>query len=94
MNHKPNVRYVEGLGNIPFVGHMPTPPRPDLVSGSPEENTARYDEWLREFRKAYNACGKCLTSEHVERMNYDMMWGDADLVCKKCFGYVRMWDRD
>jgi len=40
-------------------------------------------------------CPKCgAEPKDQEVRNYDMMWGDGDVYCKKCGAYVRSWDRD
>lgn len=39
-----------------------------------------------------NCCPKCDSSEHTERRNYDMMWGEAELWCGKCNEYIRELD--
>lgn len=38
-------------------------------------------------------CPKCDSppSDHEVR-NYNMMWHDGDVICKKCETYIRSWD--
>lgn len=43
-------------------------------------------------RKLFNTCARCETDEFTQFYNCDAMWGDGDLVCTKCNGYVRMRD--
>ena len=45
------------------------------------------------FSELSNNCPKCdsLPSEHEVR-EYDMMWHDGDVYCRKCGSYVRMYD--
>lgn len=40
-------------------------------------------------------CPHCeADASHHQMRNYDMMWGDADIVCTACGGHVRTWSRD
>jgi hypothetical protein len=32
------------------------------------------------------------TDEFTEVRNFDRMWGDGDLICRRCGGYVRAID--
>ena len=41
---------------------------------------------------ARNTCPSCLKSDRLERRNYDMMWGEADLFCGRCDVKVRDMD--
>lgn len=44
--------------------------------------------------KSRNHCETCGTDEHAALVNYDMTWGDGDVVCKQCNNKIRDWDRD
>lgn len=39
-----------------------------------------------------NRCTKCGKSDQLERRNYDMMWGEAELWCTGCEMKVRDMD--
>lgn len=40
-------------------------------------------------------CPHCgANKSHQEVRNYDLIWGDGDVYCCSCGGYVRSWDRD
>lgn len=41
-----------------------------------------------EGRKVCGGCG----SSNTQLENHSGMWGDGDVVCLDCGGYVRMWD--
>ncbi len=53
-------------------------------------------EWGTErsirWGQARNTCPQCLTRDKLERRNYNMMWGDADLYCGKCDIKIRSMD--
>lgn len=46
---------------------------------------------LRDFRRAYNRCPECLSS-NTRCENFDQMWGDGDVVCQDCRTFVRYFD--
>lgn len=43
------------------------------------------------WREKYNSCPECQSSD-VEVVDYDPMWRDGDVVCKRCHTYVRGYD--
>lgn len=43
--------------------------------------------------KEKDKCPKC-GSTKTKVANYNMMWGDGDLVCARCGTKIRDWDRD
>lgn len=54
-----------------------------------EKEKAVYWAWHKEFQKARNTCAECLDDTTVARENYSMMWGEADLICTNCGGFIR-----
>jgi hypothetical protein len=67
--------------NVPGFGEIDRVGHPDPYGPDGEFN-----------RKLFNTCSRCGTDEHTQFFNCDAMWGDGDLVCTKCKGYVRMRD--
>lgn len=70
------------------VGHMPLPEKDRDLDPTGPEYQAQHDAW----RSAYWSCGRCKTSKHTVVKNFSQMWGDGDLICENCNGYVRMID--
>lgn len=40
----------------------------------------------------YKVCPNCGTADHLVVKNYNMMWHDGEVWCKKCDVYVREYD--
>lgn len=51
----------------------------------------KYKLYHSNFRKAYNQCPEC-GSSNTRCENHDPMWGDGDVICQDCRTYVRMYD--
>lgn len=63
---------------------------------SPDSTQSRkgpddFDSWI-DWKNYRNTCCVCGTHKHAVVKNYDMMWGDADLWCKKCDVKIRGMD--
>lgn len=42
-----------------------------------------------DYYKLRNICAACGPGHTTRRENYDMMWGEADLICNNCNGKIR-----
>lgn len=47
------------------------------------------EDWIK---VDYNDRCKCDDRSGTYRVNYEIMWGEADIMCSDCKKFVRFWD--